>query len=291
MLVHEIQHPRWGSNMTNQTVARALKGLGNQGEYHVTSEVVTNFLGWSIIRKKKECVGKGWVTTTDDNEDADRQYQHRCGLLKITMTHQRGEPLFVAFLDGHVASNFNSKEMEFRLAPDELKDNEGKPIVEVWFSGKGRRRGPLSDYRTSRIICTFADKEQMDQYLDLKNRRMPKSITHQGMTYSSTGGGTYQSSDGVMLPHLLFMYFLLSPDEQRDFKAQNPELQSLLGDTTQSVAGGDRSSDGESIQVPTTGANYSNDDYRSSDADLTGPATIGDIGGGGLSGGVSIGGE
>ncbi len=49
--------------------------------------------------------------------------------------------------------------MEFRFAPDDLEDNDGNPIAEVWFSGKGTRRGPLQEYDTSRLICTFADKE------------------------------------------------------------------------------------------------------------------------------------
>lgn len=116
MTVHEIQHPRWGSNVANQIVAHAWKGKGNLGDYNVTTEQYTGFLGRAKTRQKKEYVGTGLVVTTDDNEEATRQYPHRCGLLKIVMTPHRNGPMFVVFLDGYVASNFVSGEMEFRFA-------------------------------------------------------------------------------------------------------------------------------------------------------------------------------
>lgn len=286
MTVHENQHARWGSNFANQIVAHAWKGKGNHGEYNVTTEQYTGFFGGTKTRQKKEYVGTELVVTTDDNEEATRQFKHRCGLLKIVMTPHRNGPMFVAFLDGHVASNFVSSEMEFRFAPDDLKDNDSKPIAEVWWHGKGKRLGPFHDYGTSRIVCTFADKEQMDQYLDLTNRRMPKSITHQGVTYNSTSSGTYQSSDGSILPYLLVMYFLLSSNEQHAFAAQNPEVQSLLGDTTQNATIVDGPSDGGGNQTTVDGANYGDDSNNSGGADFDGSDTGGgDTGGGGDCGG------
>lgn len=286
MAAHEVQHPLWGSNLMNQIVAHARKGKGNRGNYNVTTEQYSGFFGGMKTREKEEYVGTGWVITTDDNEDAKRQYRHRCGLLKIVMTPHRNGPMFVVFLDGHVTSNFVSGEMEFRFAPEDLKKNDGKPIAEVWFHGKGKRRGPLHDYGTSRIICTFVDKEQMDQYLDLTNRRMPKSITHDGVTYSPTSGGQYQSSDGSILPYLLVMYFLLSPSEQEAFAAQNPEVQSMLGDTTQNASIAD-GPDGTVDQTPADGADYGDGGDYSGGADVGGSDTgggdtdAGDSGGGG----------
>lgn len=214
MSVNEIHHSLWGSNFANQIVAHEWKGLGNLGaQYDRVTEQYTNFLGFTRTRKKMVYVGEGWVETTDDNKIVTRRYQHRCGLLKIVMTPHRDGSMFVAFLEGHVTSTFISSEMEFRFAPDELKKNDGKPIAEVWFHGIGTRRGPLSHYGTSRIICTFADKGQMDQYLDLANRRMPNSIIHLGESYSATSTGTYQSSSGSALPNLLVLYYLLSTTE------------------------------------------------------------------------------
>lgn len=286
---YEVQHPHWGSNLVNQIVAHAWKGKGNRGDYNVTTEQYSGFFGGTKTREKKEYVGTGWVLTNDDNEDAKRQYRHRCGLLKIVMTPHRNGPMFVVFLDGHVMSNFVSGEMEFRFVPEDLKENDGKPIAEVWFHGKGKRHGPLHEYGTSRIICTFADKEQMDQYLDLTNRRMPKSITHDGVTYSSTSGGQYQSSDGSILPYLLVMYFLLSPNEQQVFAAQNPEVQSMLGDTTQdaSIADGP---DGVVNQTPAEGTDYGDGGDHSGGADFGGSDAGGSDTGGGDSGGGGDGG-
>ncbi len=273
MAAHEVQHPRWGSNLANQIVAHAWKGQGNRGDYNVTTEQYKGLFGGNKTRTKTEYVGPGWTLTTDDNEEAKRQYQHRCGLLKIVMTPHRNGPMFVVFLDGHVTSNFVSGEMEFRFAPGELTENSGNPIVEVWFHGRGKRHGPLDDYGTSRIVCTFADKEQMDQYLDLTNRRMPKSITHQGVTYSATSGGQYQSSDGSILPYLLVMYFLLSSNEQQAFAAQNPEVQSLLGDTTQDATVVDGVAHADN-QQSTDGADYGDQGDQPGDSG-------GDGGGGG----------
>ena len=115
------------------------------------------------------------------------------------------------------------------FAPDEVKEND-KPIAEVWFHGEGKRWGPLRNYGTSRIVCTFADRKQMEEYIDLRTRQMPKSITYQGVAYKAVDGGQYQSGDGNILPYLLVMYFLLSPSEQEAFTNQNPEVQGLLGD-------------------------------------------------------------
>lgn len=242
MAVQEIQHPRWGSNFGHQLSAEDVVEYGEDGKgYKIVT--VQRLFGGTKQKKKKVGYLKRLAT---DNDVVKRKFRHRCGLLRIVMAQGRDTPIFVAFLDGHVTSNFVSSEMEFHFAPDDLKDNDGKPIVEVWFEGKGKRRGPLDIYGTSRIVCTFADKEQMDQYLDLTNRRMPKSITHQGVTYDATNSGTYQSSDGNILPYLLVMYFLLSTNEQQAFAAQNPEVQSLLNDTSSQIAAG---ADGQGAQT------------------------------------------
>jgi prepilin-type processing-associated H-X9-DG protein len=228
MAVHEIQHPHWGSNFANQLSFSPIRSYGeNESGYNTVT--VQGFFG---PKQKKQFVG--WIELpTTDNDSVRRYFQHRCGLLKIVVTPHRNGPMSVVFLDGHVASNFISSNIEFRFAPDTLKENDGKPIAEIWFSGEGTRYGPLDGYDTSRIICTFANKEHMDQHLYLTNRRMPKFITYRGVTYSATSSGQYQSSDNSILSELLVMYSLLSPDEQQTFVAQNPEVQSLLGDTEQ----------------------------------------------------------
>jgi hypothetical protein len=229
MAAHEVQHPRWGSNLDNQLSAYEWRHYGEDG-YKRTTENYTGFFGGQKTRVKKKYVGYGWFPTTDDN-----------------------------------------------FAPDDLKYNDGMPIAEVWFDGTGKRRGPLHDYDTSRIVCTFADREQMDQYLDVTNRRMPKSITHQGVKYSGMTNGAYQSDDGSMLPGLLVMYFMLSSDEQQAFAAQNPEVQSLLGDTS-SVAATDGASYGDGDQ--SGGADYGGGGDYGGGADVGGSS---DFGGGGSS--------
>lgn len=280
MAVCAIQHPHWGYNFANQLFVKNAFDNGEDGKGYKTVTVRGIFGG---KKQKKEFVGKVSRPATDD-DSVVREFWHRCGLLKIVMTPHRDGPMFVAFLDGHVASNFVSDKMEFHFAPDDLKDNEGKPIAEVWFYGRGRRHGPLYDYSTSRIICTFADKEQMDQYLDLTNRRMPKSITHRGVTYSLTSSGAYQSSDGNILPDLLLMYFLLSANEQHAFVAQNPEVQSMLGDTTQNTTTtDDLPHDGN--PTPADGANYSNDGDHSGSTDFGESGTDDGGDGGGSDGG------
>ena len=223
--MNEIKHPVWGSNLANQLSAQKVYDKGEDGSGYRTQKVI----GW-FGREKLEnvYVGSSHVPPTD-NDSTTRYFQHRCGLLKIVMTPGRSGPCFVVFLDGQVTSDFVSSKMEFRFAPEELRMNEGKPIAEIWFFGYGQRYGPFQDYGTSRIICTFADKEQMDQYLDVTNRRMPKAISYKGVAYNATSSGTYQSSDGNILPTLLVTYFLLSPNEQQAFAAQNPEMQGMLG--------------------------------------------------------------
>ncbi len=271
MAAHEVQHQRWGSNLANQISGHIWKGKGNDGPYNVTIEEYKGVFGGTKTREKREHVGFAWFPADDENKEAKRRFRHRCGLLRIVMTPHSKGPLFVVFLDGHVTSNFVSDEMEFRFAPEVLKENDGKPIAEVWFHGKGKRHGPLRNYGTSRIVCIFADKEQMDQYIDLNNRRMPKFITHQGVTYNATGGGEYKSNDGVSLNHLLVMYFLLMPHEQKAFAAHNPEVESLLGGTAQdAVVGGVSQTDHQAstAEADSGGESDQSDDsdYRSSDA-------------------------
>lgn len=288
MAVYQIKHKRWGSNLAVSLFADNAVDYGEDGEGNRIVTVLGLFGG---LKQKKVRVGYIRRAATDDDE-VMREFRHRCGLLKIVMAPHRDGPMFVVFLDGHVTSNFVSEEMEFHFAPDELKDNDGEPIADVWFSGKGTRHGPLRGYGTSRIVCTFANKEQMDQYLDLTNRRMPKSITHQGVTYSATSSGQYQSSDGSILPYLLVMYYLLSSNEQQAFAVKNPEVQSLLGDTTQNVATADSSFDSVGSQTPADGANYGNDGDQSGVADFGGSDTDGgDTGGGGDGGGGDGGGS
>lgn len=274
MTAHEIRHWRWGSNLANQLSADVASDYGEDGSGYKTV-TVQRLLGGA--KQKKQYVGYVNRPATDD-DSVKRQFHHRCGLLKIVMAPQRNGPMFVAFLDGHVTSNFVSSEMEFRFAPDVLKENDGKPIAEVWFSGTGKRHGPLHNYGTSRIICTFADKEQMDQCLDLTNRRMPKSITHQGVTYDATSGGQYQSGDGSILPYLVVMYFLLPSNEQQAFVTQNPEVRSLLGDTLQDVSTVAGAADADN-QTPADGADYGDQ------GDQPGGGDTGDGDGGGGGGG------
>ncbi|MFA5997048.1 MAG: hypothetical protein WC791_01010 [Candidatus Paceibacterota bacterium] len=242
MAIHQVNHPRWGSNLANQLTA-SVQTYGEDGHGYKTVTVPRVLLGGT--KQKKILVG--FISRPAvDNECADRNFRHRCGLLKITMTPGgRNGPIFTVFLDGHVASNFVSHEIEFRFAPEELQENVGDPVAEVWFRGKGDRRGPLKEYSASRIVCTFADKEQMEKHLDVTSRQMPRSITSKGVVYHSTGSGHYQSNDGSMLPSLAVIYFLLSPSEQQAFAAQNPEVQSFVSDTSQEVSMGDGGTFGE----------------------------------------------
>ena len=113
MAAHEVKNERWGSNLSTQIVAHVWKDKGNKGKYNITTEEYAGLFGRVRTRKKKEYVGTGWVPTTDDNEQAKRQYQHRCGLLKIAMTPHRDGHMFLVFLDGHVISRAVPSEMEF----------------------------------------------------------------------------------------------------------------------------------------------------------------------------------
>lgn len=295
MAIYEIKHPVWGSNLSEQVEALVYKGLGNRGNYNFTTEKYKDFFGKTKIRGREEFVGSGNVVTTDDNEIAKRQYRHRCGLLKITMTQlSKGTVMFTVFLDGHVVSDFPSNEIEFRLAPDDLKENANRPIAEIWFRGEGKRWGPLNLYVASRIICTFADKEQMEQYLDLTNRRVSKpgmhnkSIVYQGKIYNAISNSQYQSNDGSILPHLLMMYLLLSPSEQQTFAAQNPEVQDLLGGVTQDVTRTDDEFENAKDPQFADGAAYDDGNSEPNDSDGDSNDSGGDCSdGGGDDGGGS----
>ena len=279
MAIQEVLHPRWGSNLADQTSARAWKGMGNCGDYNITTEEYKGFFGRMKTRKKKEYVGIGWVSVSDDNEDAIRQYRHRCGLIKVIMTPHRNGPMFVALLDGHVTSNFASNEIEFRFAPDGLAENDGKPIAEVWFQGEGERRGPLHNYGTSRIVCTFADEAQMDHYLDVTGRKVPKSVTHNGATYHATGTGDYRSDDGSVLPYLLLAYLLLSPSEQKAFAAENSEVRDMLGNASE-VVQGDVAGESETNErsADASADLGGSDDASGSNSDDQGDSDTGDAG-------------
>ncbi len=261
---HEVQHPRWGSNLANQLTAEQARDYGKDGKGHVVITTVPRVLFPGTKQKK---TSYEWIERPATDEDVvRREFHHRCGLLKIVLVSSRDRIQFTAFLDGHVTSNFVSSEIEFRFAANELEDNGGKPTAEVWFAGSGPRRGPLEYYGTSRLVCTFADQEQMNQYLDLTSRRALKSVTYKGTRYDVTPAGSYQSGDGSSLPLLVAMYLLLSPSEQRAFAAQNPEVQSLADDTA------DDSQDTE--------------ESSGNDADFEGGADMGggDVGGGGDTG-------
>jgi hypothetical protein len=166
MSVLQIQHSRWGNNLSNQlSVASALKG--GDGDSGYTTTVVKNFFGGE--RLKQKFVGLS-LQPASDNDRALREFRHRCGLMKIMLMSNRCGSFFVAFLDGHCVSDFKSSDVEFRFAKDELDGNDGNPMAEIWFRGVGKRHGPLDLYGTTRLICTFADKKHMEQYLDLTNQ-------------------------------------------------------------------------------------------------------------------------
>lgn len=279
MTVHEIRHPNWGSNLANQLSAKVWKNYGTDG-YQYTEVVYTTIFGNRKTKTKTAYIGHNLYEADDADEEAKREFKHRCGLLKIVMMPGRNGPVFAVFLDGHVVSNFDSGEMEYRFAPEELGENGGKPIAELMFSGKGKRFGPLRQYGTSHIICTFADQKQMNEYLDVTNRRMPKAIVYQGETYSSTSTGQYQSDSGSMLPLLMVMYFLLPNNEREAFAAQNPEIQGMLG----SDASGREQTDG-AVYTETAGSDSTPDfNGATQDQQFSSDFGLSDIGGSVLTG-------
>lgn len=161
MAVYEIKHPIWGSNFENQLEVDKINNPGDDGDGYV-NVTVRGFLGRE--KEVKKYVGNDMIQATD-NDEAKRYYHHKCGLLKIIMMPRQYNPSFIVFLDGHITSEFSSREMELRIKPGELTSNDDKPIAEIWFYGTGTRYGPLHRYETYRLICTFSSQEQLNAYL------------------------------------------------------------------------------------------------------------------------------
>jgi len=224
----EVQHPVWGSNVAHQISADDIPMYGEDGE---GNKIVT-VSGWFGLEKKKRTFVGHINRPATDNDQTKRQFQHRCGLLKITLNSLdswRDDPVFTTSLDGHIGSELWASEMEFHFAPDELEENCGNPIAEIWFSVFGKRLGPFRDYNASRIVCVFRDKEQMLEYLDLSNFPLNSTtVIHKNVEYKETSPGQYESSDGGILKCLLVPYLLLSPEGKLTFEAQDPGEDHLL---------------------------------------------------------------
>jgi len=164
MAIHEIKHSVWGSNLEKQ-ISPVKKEKREENHNAITRLLL--YL-WNVYFGDSE-------KTKEINENSlvHRDFQHRCGLLKIIMTSKRQHPVFTALLDGHVASDFLADQVEFRFAPEELRSNNGKPVADVWFDGCGKRRGPLKYYDTYRAVLTFTNEEQMDLYLNVDGTHPP----------------------------------------------------------------------------------------------------------------------
>lgn len=161
MSVYEIKHPVWGSNFSNQLCAEDAKNPGENGNGYVTV-TKTGFFGRE--KQVREYVGDNLITATD-TDFVKRYFHHKCELLKIIMMPRQYSPTFIVLLDGHIMTEFYSHEIETRVQPDDLAGNKGRPIAEIWFHGIGQRYGPLTNYGSSRLICTFSSQEQLDSYL------------------------------------------------------------------------------------------------------------------------------
>jgi hypothetical protein len=202
MAAYEMNTPRWGSNRSNQLAASKFGGLGDNETVRkiVTESYTTAILGRTKTRTYEKYVGQGQMKVTNDSDvGATRKFYHRCGLLKLGVTASADGPAYFALFEGHNATNFDSGGVEIRFAPDELLANDGNPIAEVWYKGEGARDGPLRHYTGTRLICTFADKAQMERYLDTGSRRVSTSLVHEGKTYTLNSDGQYQSDDGSLL--------------------------------------------------------------------------------------------
>lgn len=288
--MHHVDHPVWGSNIGNQLVAKPISDPGdNNSSYRV--QRVPGWFGRETTRRVY--VGNNKIPAADTDNTA-RCFRHRCGLLKVVLMPGPQGPEFVAFLDGHVTSRFSPDEVSFHFA--ELGPDGGKPVADVEFWVNGPRKGPFTNYATTRLMCMFVDQAQMDQYVDVSNRRMPKAITHKGVTYRSNGSGEYHSDDGSALPLMVAMYLMLGPNEQQAFAAQNPDVRAMVsggdGDFGGGGATGDFNSDAPASGSVPDGVSYG-DDAASQVGGGDGGISGGDGGsfGGGDGGGSSGGGD
>lgn len=161
MSVFEAIHPIWGSNFSNQLKAADAKNPGDDGNGYIITIIPGLFGG---KRRQQRYVGDELLPATD-GDNVKRHYRHKCELLRIVMMPRRYSPSFIVFMNGHITSEFDSDEIEIRIMPEELVENNSKPTAEVWFHGEGLRYGPLNHYDTDRVICTFASQEQLNAYL------------------------------------------------------------------------------------------------------------------------------
>ena len=246
MTVYETNHPRWGSNFANQTYAKAKRcDIDGTCEIEVPETYTTFWRGKTKTRMVKKWVAGHKIDAPDDCTKAVRVYRHRCGIINVVTTRRKKSLLFTIFLDGHVASDFTADEIVIRFAPDELTENDGNPIADIRFEGIGSRYLIIEDYYPQHITCTFANREQFEQYFFPANsaahRAIARSIVCKGVTYRSSDDGSYRSEeDGSALPWLLAAYLLLSQNEQQAFAAEHPEVQQLLDDAPD----GDQSNEG-----------------------------------------------
>lgn len=201
--MERIIHPVWGDNRAN------LIGIDKvlvDGEW---VQVQKRILGFSYTGS--EYIESYRRDATDDDR-VGRTFRHMCGLVHIFVASHRPRrgaayTLFTLLLDGHLAAELPAERFAVRFAshPDELAKNNGEPIAEVTYSGIGTRTGTLSNYGVNRVMVTFRDKAQMFQYMTYgRAKPMPETVEHDGVEYRMASDGSYQSSDGSMLP-LMFL--------------------------------------------------------------------------------------
>ena len=141
----EIRHPKWGSNLARQLEAFNLESTKRRKGLFQGSDTEPTYVRVSA----------------DDETRATRFFKHRCGLLRLIVMPQK----VLVFFDGHTTSEVRPEDVTFRIAHEELKENNGKPIADVSFSGYGTRYNCRAGQRTHSLVCIFADEKQIGDYV------------------------------------------------------------------------------------------------------------------------------
>lgn len=157
MDIHEIVS-EWGSNLRDQVFVADVS-VGPE----VVGRTVKGLFG--LLKKMTELTVSSHRPATDE-DSVTRHFFHLCGVHGYYLSRdERGRHIVIALLDGHNASIVDIENVEFRTDYTHVNQYRDAPIAELWFHGTGKRRGPLYNCQTNRLILTFSDDGQMFKYL------------------------------------------------------------------------------------------------------------------------------
>ncbi len=157
-VIHEIVNGEWGSNLGDQVFV---------ADAYVKSEVINRTDKGLFGRLKKMTERTAFCNRPATDEDqVIRCFYHLCGVHGCFLSENKDKrQVVVVMLDGHNASIVDIENVEFRTDYTRVNQYRDAPIAELWFHGTGKRRGPLYNCQTNRLILTFSDDEQMFKYL------------------------------------------------------------------------------------------------------------------------------